>query len=41
MLTGRRGSGKSGVLNLAALWALKNKWIVIPVIGAREWTQKK
>lgn len=38
MLTGKSGTGKSGVFNLVTMWALKNGWIVLPVFKASYFT---
>jgi len=38
LLYGERGSGKSGVLGFASMWAHKNKWIVATVPSCYKWT---
>jgi len=38
-LSGDKGSGKSGVLLFATMWAHKNNWIVVNVPSAYELTQ--
>ncbi|EGR31197.1 mitochondrial ribosomal protein s29, putative [Ichthyophthirius multifiliis] len=40
MLFGDHGSGKSGVLLYVTMWAHYNKWIVVNVPNAYDWTQK-
>ena len=38
LLHGERGTGKSGVLGLATVWAHKNKWVVASVPSCFKWT---
>lgn len=40
ILYGDEGSGKSGVLMQASMWAHKSGWIVATVPSAYDWTQK-
>jgi Mitochondrial ribosomal death-associated protein 3 len=37
-LTGKGGSGKSGILTYVNAWAHENKWVVISVPKGRYWS---